>query len=79
MGLGFLKNRDRLWVRVVASRWGNSGGLGVGYTDLRVERTPVGWWGEVVKAVSGEEGGWFEEGVVRVIGNGEDTLFWREK
>lgn len=41
--------------------------------------TPVGWWGEVIRAVGGSEGGWLMEGVERVIGNGVDTYFWEEK
>lgn len=50
-----------------------------GFKGSGRSRTPMGWWGEVVKVVRGVEGGWFMEGVERVIGNCVDTYFWEEK
>lgn len=60
------------------SRWGESGGLGFGFADLGRVQKPVGWWGEVIKAVEENEGDWLSRGLVRVVGNGMSTLFWRK-
>ncbi|MCI63124.1 cysteine-rich receptor-like protein kinase, partial [Trifolium medium] len=40
------------------------------------------WWKEIARIRDGVsvvgETGWFEEGIVRRIGNGEETLFWTD-
>lgn len=70
---------NRLWVRVLESRWGKSWVEGYSGGARGRLRKPLGWWGGVIKAVGGGEEGWFDEGLERVVGNGENTLFWWHK
>lgn len=60
-------------------KMGASRGLNFGYSELGRVQRPTGWWGEVVRAVGECESDWFGEGLERVISNGRETLFWKEK
>ncbi|MCH79613.1 cysteine-rich receptor-like protein kinase, partial [Trifolium medium] len=69
-----LVDRGGLWYKVLAARYGESGGRLVAG-----DRRGSQWWREVARIRDGEnsiEGGWFAESIVRRVGNGEDTLFW---
>ncbi|MCH99671.1 receptor-like kinase, partial [Trifolium medium] len=71
-----LVDRGGLWYKVLVDRYGKvAGRLAVG------GRSDSLWWREVSKIRDGEgaEGeGWFEESIVRRIGNGVDTFFWTD-
>ena len=72
-----LVDRDELWYRVLAARYGEE--------DGRLEdgaRSGSTWWTEVVKirdVIGGGGNGWFSESVVRRVGDGEATLFWHDR
>ncbi|CAJ2632329.1 unnamed protein product [Trifolium pratense] len=71
-----LVDREGLWFRVLAARYGIEGGI------LRAggQRGSV-WWRELVRIREGvgEPGGsWFREHVSRRVGDGSDTLFWTD-
>jgi hypothetical protein len=72
-----LVDRDGLWYRVLAARYGEEDGrLEVG------GRSGSTWWAEVVKirdGIRGSDSGWFWESVVRCVGDGEATLFWHDR
>ncbi|PNX64457.1 ribonuclease H, partial [Trifolium pratense] len=71
-----LVDREGLWFRVLAARYGVEGG--------RVRdggRCGSLWWREIVsiREGGGESGGrWFGDHVVRRVGDGSDTLFWTD-
>ena len=44
-------------------------------------RSGSSWWREIAKirdGVAGVGGGWFQEGVSRLVGDGVNTLFWHD-
>ncbi|KAK2370489.1 hypothetical protein QL285_083537 [Trifolium repens] len=68
-----LVEREGLWFKVLAARYGVEGGR------LRDGgRRGSSWWREIVRIrEEGELGGrWFEEHVSRRVGDGSDTFFW---
>ncbi|CAJ2632912.1 unnamed protein product [Trifolium pratense] len=71
-----LVDREGLWFRVLAARYGVEGGR------LRDGgRRGSSWWREIARIREGvdESGGrWFGEHVVRRVGDGSDTLFWTD-
>ncbi|CAJ2652040.1 unnamed protein product [Trifolium pratense] len=71
-----LVDREGLWFRVLAARYGVERGR------LRDGgRRGSMWWREIVSIRDGvgeSEGGWFGEQVVRIVGDGSDTLFWTD-
>ncbi|PNX81962.1 cytochrome p450, partial [Trifolium pratense] len=71
-----LVDREGLWFRVLAARYGVEGGR------LRVGgRRGSLWWREIasIREGGGESGGrWFGDHVVRRVGDGSDTLFWTD-
>ncbi|PNX65480.1 cysteine-rich receptor-like protein kinase, partial [Trifolium pratense] len=68
-----LVDRDGMWFRVLAARYGVEGGrLRVGGRHRSV------WWREIASTREGGEGSggsWFGDHVVRRVGDGSDTLF----
>ncbi|CAJ2642357.1 unnamed protein product [Trifolium pratense] len=71
-----LVDREGLWFRVLAARYG--------FEDGRLceggQRGSV-WWREIVRIREGEGelgGRWFREHIVRRVGDGLDTLFWTD-
>ncbi|KEH43503.1 hypothetical protein MTR_1g094270 [Medicago truncatula] len=65
-----LVERDRLWFRVLSSRYG--------VEDGRVReggREASAWWREISVLRSGE---WFQGNVDQVVGDGKNTLFWSD-
>ncbi|MCI12202.1 putative non-LTR retroelement reverse transcriptase, partial [Trifolium medium] len=71
-----LVDREGLWYRVLAARYGVEGGR------LRDGgRRGSLWWQEIasIREGGGEPGGrWFGDHVVRRVGDGSDTLFWTD-
>ncbi|CAJ2678808.1 unnamed protein product [Trifolium pratense] len=71
-----LVDREGLWFRVLAARYGVEGGR------LRVGgRRGSVWWREIARIRDGEGelgGSWFGEHVVRRVGDGSDTFFWTD-
>ncbi|GAU27449.1 hypothetical protein TSUD_161350 [Trifolium subterraneum] len=68
-----LVDREGLWFRVLAARYGVEGGR------LRDGgRRGSSWWREIARIREGGEGEgrWFGEHVSRRVGDGSDTLFW---
>jgi len=63
-----LENRDSLWYRVLASRYGVVGGH-----VLDGGRDVSTWWRDIF-ALRRE--GWFVDNVKHLVGNGNCTLFW---
>jgi len=44
-------------------------------------RSGSSWWREIAKirdGLGGLGGGWFQEGLSRLVGDGADTLFWHD-
>jgi len=64
-----LMERESLWFRVLSARYGTEEGR------LRCGREASLWWRDV-HALCREE--WFSQNVSRVIGSGNDTLFWSD-
>ncbi|PNX70803.1 receptor-like kinase, partial [Trifolium pratense] len=71
-----LVDREGLWFRVLAARYGVERGR------LRDGgRRGSLWWREIVSIRDGvgeSGGGWFGEHVVRIVGDGSNTLFWTD-
>ncbi|GAU30447.1 hypothetical protein TSUD_392600 [Trifolium subterraneum] len=71
-----LMERDSLWFRVLAARYGlERGRLCAGGTRGST------WWRELVRIRDGGgwlEGGWFGEHIRRKVGDGSDTFFWTD-
>lgn len=72
----FFQKKENLWVKVIASRFGE---LHWGRECERREekiRDRVGWWKKVIAVVEGREGEWFWERMEQVLGDGGRTNFW---
>ncbi|PNX60369.1 kinesin-like protein, partial [Trifolium pratense] len=71
-----LVDKEGLWFRVLAARYGLEGGR------LRDGgRRGSSWWRELARIRDGgsETGGrWFQEQVVKRVGDGSDTFFWTD-
>ncbi|GAU37415.1 hypothetical protein TSUD_361200 [Trifolium subterraneum] len=71
-----LVERDSLWFRVLAARYGlERGRLCEG--GMRGSM----WWRELVRIRDGTGelgGGWFRENIMRKVGDGSDTFFWTD-
>ncbi|GAU24253.1 hypothetical protein TSUD_23900, partial [Trifolium subterraneum] len=70
-----LIDREGLWFRVLAARYGVEGGR------LRVGgRRGSVWWREIAHIREGGEAGgrWFGEHVAKRVGDGSDTFFWTD-
>jgi len=71
-----LVERSGLWYKVLVARYGEE--------DGRLEvagRSGSSWWREIAKirdGLGGVGGGWFQEGVSRLVGDEADTLFWHD-
>jgi hypothetical protein len=71
-----LVERESLWFRVLATRYGMEFG--------RLKnggRTGSAWWREIVRIRDGTGGlreGWFRESVTRTVGDGTNTFFWTD-
>jgi len=65
-----LVERESLWFKVLSARYGLSEGrLGAGGCHASL------WWRDM-EVLRREE--WFQDSVQRVVGNGENTLFWSD-
>ncbi|WJX94027.1 hypothetical protein P8452_75492 [Trifolium repens] len=70
-----LVDREGLWFRVLAARYGVEGG--------RIReggRRGSSWWRDISRIREGGDlgGRWFEEHVSRRVGDGSDTFFWTD-
>jgi len=74
--LRLLVERRSLWYRVLVARYGEEDGR------LEVRgRSGSSLWREIAKirdGLAGVGGGWFQEGVSQLVGDGADTLFWHD-
>jgi hypothetical protein len=70
-----LVDREGLWFRVLAARYGMEGGKA-----RAGGRGGSSWWKEIVRIREGgeREGRWFDEHVTRRVGDGSDTFFWTD-
>ncbi|MCI34288.1 putative non-LTR retroelement reverse transcriptase related protein, partial [Trifolium medium] len=71
-----LVDREGLWFRVLAARYGVERGRlrGGGARGSS-------WWRELVRIPDGEGelgGGWFGEHISKRVGDGSDTFFWTD-
>jgi hypothetical protein len=69
-----LVDRGGLWHRVLVARYGEVNGKFGGWSGSS-------WWKEVAKIRDrdGVDGsGWFEESVVRKVGDGRESFFWTD-
>jgi len=71
-----LVDREGLWYRVLKARYGEVEGRikEGGRYDSR-------WWRSICKVREGSGmvvGGWFDNNIRRVVGNGRETLFWTD-
>ncbi|XP_019459903.1 PREDICTED: uncharacterized protein LOC109359661 [Lupinus angustifolius] len=66
-----LQDKEALWVKVVNSKYGNTIYFSSSANSSR-------WWKDLCKVDSsvGFMGGWFDEKIWRVIGDGSQTRFW---
>ncbi|KEH25616.1 hypothetical protein MTR_6g033030 [Medicago truncatula] len=71
-----LLERRSLWYRVLVARYGEEDGrLEVG------GRSGSSWWREIAKirdGLDGVGGGWFQECVSRLVGDGAGSFFWHD-
>ncbi|GAU10825.1 hypothetical protein TSUD_424490, partial [Trifolium subterraneum] len=70
-----LVDREGMWFRVLAARYGVAGG--------RLQnggQRGSSWWKEIARIREGGElgGSWFEEHVSKRVGDGADTFFWTD-
>jgi hypothetical protein len=63
-------DRDRLWFRVLASRYGVEDGR------VREGGREVSAWWRAISALRSEE--WFQGNISQVVGDGKSTLFWTD-
>lgn len=71
----FLNENDCLWVKVVRSRFGELNWSRQGECRTNCRRRG-GWWNAVISSVSGQDGDWFWESLVQVLGDGMTADFW---
>lgn len=63
-----MHERDQLWCKVLFAKYGGG----------QVKKSSI-WWSDLIKCCVGSESNfWFENGVCRRIGEGDDTWFWKE-
>jgi hypothetical protein len=71
-----LSHENEVWKDVMIAKYG-PGSIGVG--DLRESRTSrlaSKWWLDI--CTLDKDSNWFVEAVVKEVGNGNNTLFWKE-
>lgn len=73
----FIKEKDRLWARVVRSRHGDLKGLRMDERTTSGGGNRTGWWQKIVAVVNGREGRWFWDNLRQKSGDGNDICFWK--
>ncbi|KAL8547682.1 hypothetical protein ACS0TY_007123 [Phlomoides rotata] len=73
----FLTNKEKLWVKVVESKYGMREGDFLHFLGRDCERWS-GWWKDIVKHTIGENGEWLKGRLERIIGAGKNTSFWED-
>ena len=77
MVLEIVDGEGGLWYRVLKARYGEVGGrIREGGRDSSV------WWTMLCRIREGDgegPGTWFDDNIRRVVGHGQDTLFWYDK
>jgi hypothetical protein len=72
-----LQGDNALWKEVLEERYGRKvGDLVEGGVRVRLSNASR-WWKDLVSLAKGEEVDWFNEEVVRRVGNGATTSFWK--
>lgn len=68
---------EAIWIKILDSKYGEWSKVLEGVScDKLWDKRWSSWWRGLVKFVGTKA--WFREGVVRRIGNGSNTLFWRD-
>ncbi|KAK2444918.1 hypothetical protein QL285_015908 [Trifolium repens] len=71
-----LEEGDEMWKKIVVAKYGN---FVVGNCSLDVNNFGAGasvWWRDICRLDSGI--GWFSQMVSKKVGNGNNTLFWKD-
>lgn len=80
MALEFSYVRDKLWYRIIVSKYGHIGQGGE--SGNREGSFSVGskWWRDLgsLGIQRAESLSWFSSGVAKLLGNGESTFFWHD-
>jgi hypothetical protein len=74
-----LSNDDSIWKGVIRSKYG---GDAIGRVELGGDCVPWFsslWWKDITSIGSNLDTNWFSHGVVKSIGNGLATSFWRDR
>ncbi|KAL8557753.1 hypothetical protein ACS0TY_005021 [Phlomoides rotata] len=82
----FLNEPNRLWARIIKSRHGGLGMVfesttyreGARRRGVRSAHNTSGWWRDICNIYVGKRGMGVCNDIQKVVGNGEDTYFWRD-
>ncbi|XP_057770874.1 uncharacterized protein LOC130990667 [Salvia miltiorrhiza] len=68
-----------LWAKIIRSVYGDVVWGSEGLEIRGNQRSKSSWWGKIVEGGRGVTAKWFENNLVRSIGNGRETLFWEHR
>ncbi|KAL8479828.1 hypothetical protein ACS0TY_026684 [Phlomoides rotata] len=74
-----LKKKGSLWGKVIDSKYGGELGKKELSFPRGVNNKMSGWWRDIVKLTSGNEGEWFNGELERVLGDWNGIQFWEEE
>jgi hypothetical protein len=72
-----LQLEDELWKSIVTARYGEEVCGWVNFSDQSMHRMASSWWRNICLLDKGSL--WFENGVEKIVKNGNTTLFWEER
>ncbi|XP_057808813.1 uncharacterized protein LOC131023283 [Salvia miltiorrhiza] len=68
-----------LWAKIIRSVYGDVVWGSEGLEIRGNQRSKSSWWGKIVEGGRGVTTKWFENNLVKSIGNGRETLFWEHR
>jgi hypothetical protein len=73
-----IQGEDAIWKRVLVARYGENVRSNVHWIDHPIHNRASVWWKDLCRIDIFEGGSWFALNVVRRVGRGDSTRFWKD-
>jgi hypothetical protein len=74
-----LQDEDAVWKKVLVARYGEEVVSNVNWMDHPIQTRASVWWKDLCRIDVLEDGSWFGRNVVRKVGRGDSTRFWKDR